>query len=209
MKQKLNLDTWNRKEHFNFFKTFEEPFYGVVVNIDCTKAYHISKENGQSFFWYYVHKSLTAVNALEPFKYRIYGDEVFLYEQINAGPTIGRANGTFGFSYIDYHPSFHEFVIGANKEIERVQSTTTLFAPKLDDDIIHYSALPWVDFTSLSHARSFSFQDSCPKMSFGKMTENNGKLTMPASVHVHHALIDGLHIGQYIDLFQQLMNDDY
>jgi chloramphenicol O-acetyltransferase type A len=46
-------------------------------------------------------------------------------------------------------------------------------------------------------------------MSFGKMTESDGKLTMPVSVHVHHALIDGLHVGQYIDLFQQLMNEGF
>jgi chloramphenicol O-acetyltransferase type A len=207
MKQKLNIDTWARKEHFNFFKNFEEPFYGVVVNIDCTEAYRSAKANGLSFFWYYMHKSLTAVNTLEPFKYRIYGEEVFLYDQINAGPTIGRANGTFGFSYVYYHPSFDEFIIGANKEVERVQSTTTLFAENLNDDIVHYSALPWIDFTSLSHARSFSFQDSCPKISFGKMTENGDKLTMPVSIHVHHALIDGFHVGQYVDLFQQLMNE--
>lgn len=207
MKQKLNLETWGRKEHFNFFKNFEEPFYGVVVDIDCTAAYYFAKENDISFFLYYLHKSLTAVNNFDPFKYRIYGDDVMLYDQINAGPTIGRSNGTFGFSYMDYHPSFEEFMIGAKKEIERVQNTTTLFAPKLDDDIVHYSSMPWIKFTSLSHARSFSFPDSCPKISFGKMTENNGKKTMPVSIHVHHALVDGLHLGQYIDHFQELMND--
>ncbi|MDR6943298.1 chloramphenicol acetyltransferase [Mucilaginibacter pocheonensis] len=206
MKHKLNIDTWVRKEHFNFFKNFEEPFYGVVVNIDCTAAYRFAKNNGVSFFLYYLHKSLSAANNIEPFKYRIYGDDVFVYDQINAGPTIGRDNGTFGFSYIDFHPSFEDFETGAKKEIERVQSTTTLFAPKLDDDIIHFSSLPWINFTSLSHARSFSFPDSCPKISFGKMTENDGKLTMPVSVHVHHALIDGLHVGQFIDQFQELMN---
>ena len=206
MKHKLNIDTWVRKEHFNFFKNFEEPFYGVVVNIDCTAAYRFAKNNGVSFFLYYLYKSLSAANNIEPFKYRIYGDDVFVYDQINAGPTIGRDNGTFGFSYMDFHPSFEDFETGAKKEIERVQSTTTLFAPKLDDDIIHFSSLPWINFTSLSHARSFSFPDSCPKISFGKMTENNDKLTMPVSIHVHHALIDGLHVGQFVDLFQQLMN---
>jgi chloramphenicol O-acetyltransferase type A len=207
MKQKLNIDTWIRKEHFNFFKNFEEPFYGVVVNIDCTAAYSLAKQNGVSFFLYYLHKSLTVVNDLEPFKYRIDGDDVIIYDQINAGPTIGRSNGTFGFSYIDYHPLFHEFMIGAKKEIERVQNTTTLFAPKLDNDIVHFSSLPWINFTSISHARGFSFPDSCPKISFGKMTENSGKRTMPVSIHVHHALVDGLHVGQYIDRFQELMND--
>ena len=206
MKTKLDISSWARKEHFNFFKNFEEPFYGVVVNIDCTAAYRFAKNNGVSFFLYYLYKSLSAANNIEPFKYRIYGDDVFVYDQINAGPTIGRDNGTFGFSYMDFHPSFEDFETGAKKEIERVQSTTTLFAPKLDDDIIHFSSLPWINFTSLSHARSFSFPDSCPKISFGKMTENNDKLTMPVSIHVHHALIDGLHVGQFVDLFQQLMN---
>ncbi|HAI84531.1 MAG TPA: chloramphenicol acetyltransferase, partial [Chitinophagaceae bacterium] len=57
------------------------------------------------------------------------------------------------------------------------------------------------DFTSLSHARSFSFADSCPKISFGKMTVNQDKRTMPVSVHVHHALMDGYHVAQFIDLF--------
>jgi chloramphenicol O-acetyltransferase type A len=38
------------------------------------------------------------------------------------------------------------------------------------------------------------------------MTESNGKRTMPMSVHVHHALVDGLHIGQYIDCYQELLN---
>jgi chloramphenicol O-acetyltransferase type A len=52
----------------------------------------------------------------------------------------------------------------------------------------------------------FSFEDSAPSISFGKMTECNGKRSMPVSVHVHHALVDGLHIGQYIDCFQQLMD---
>ena len=206
MKHKLNIDTWARKEHFNFFKGFEEPFYGVVVNVDCTQAYASAKDKGVSFFLYYMHKSLTAINELEPFKYRIYDDEVFVYDRINAGPTIGRANGTFGFSYVDFHPSLDEFIEGAKKEIERVQNTTTLFATNLDDDIVHYSAMPWINFTSLSHARSFSFPDSCPKISFGKMTEGNGQKSMPVSLHVHHALVDGLHVGQYYDLFQELMS---
>jgi chloramphenicol O-acetyltransferase type A len=38
------------------------------------------------------------------------------------------------------------------------------------------------------------------------MTEKDGKRSMPVSVHVHHALVDGLHVGQYIDRFQELMN---
>ena len=42
MKTKINLDSWNRKEHFLFFKQMEEPFFGVTTTIDCTKAFEKS-----------------------------------------------------------------------------------------------------------------------------------------------------------------------
>ena len=72
MKRKLNIDTWNRKEHFNHFCQMEEPFFGVTISIDCTNAYLKSKELGISFFTYYLHKTLTAINAIESFRYRIF-----------------------------------------------------------------------------------------------------------------------------------------
>ena len=53
MKQKIDLATWNRKEHFEFFSKFEEPFFGTTIQFDCTKAYHKAKELGVSFFVYY------------------------------------------------------------------------------------------------------------------------------------------------------------
>ncbi|MDB5086122.1 MAG: Chloramphenicol O-acetyltransferase type [Mucilaginibacter sp.] len=205
MRQKFDLENWARKEHFNFFSKFEEPFYGVCVNIDCTTAYKFAKEKGVSFFLYTLYKALAAAQVTEPFKLRIDGDEVFIYDQINAGSTIGRSNGTFGFGYIAYHPSFDEYIAAANEEVQQVQNSTNLLR-ETRMDLIRFSSLPWINFTSISHARMFSGKDSCPSISFGKMTVSNGKRSMPMSVHVHHALVDGLHIGQYIDCFQELMN---
>lgn len=207
MKTKLDLDNWARKDHFNFFRQFEEPFFGICVNIDCTTAYKTSKDLNSSFFLYYLHKSLVAANKIEPFRYRIDESEVIVYETVNASPTINRSNGTFGFAYMDYHENLQTFLKEAQKEIDRVQSTSGLIPAISGENVIHYSSIPWINFTSLSHARAFSFKDSCPKISFGKMTEVNGRKSMPLSIHAHHALMDGYHVGQYIDLYQQLMNE--
>jgi chloramphenicol O-acetyltransferase type A len=35
----------------------------------------------------------------------------------------------------------------------------------------------------------------------------HGRKRMSMSVHVHHGLMDGFHVGNFIDLFQQKMND--
>lgn len=208
MKQKLDLDTWNRTEHFHFFKQMVEPFFGVTVTIDCTIAYEKSKVENFSFFIYYLHKTLAAVNAIESFRFRILKDEVYIYDVINGSATISREDGTFGFSFMEYNEDFSVFSKIALAEMERIQTTKGLFTRTFEsDNLIHFSAIPWVDFTALSHARSFTFADSCPKISFGKMSvSENGKRTMPMSVHVHHGLTDGLHVGQFVDYFQDLMN---
>ncbi|AWI27186.1 chloramphenicol acetyltransferase [Flavobacterium pallidum] len=208
MKQYLDLDSWPRAAHFEFFRKFDEPFFGAVVDIDCTKAYTISKEHGDSFFLYYLHKTLSAVNAIEAFRYRIEDEKVIIHETIHGSATISRDDGSFGFSLIAFHVDFDVFSQNALVEINRVKNTPGLFTRSFDEDsLIHFSALPWVKFTSLSHARSFSFPDSCPKISFGKVTtDQNGTKTMPMSVHVHHGLMDGLHVGQFIEYFQELMN---
>ena len=205
-KQKLNLDTWNRKEHYLFFKQMEEPFFGVTTTIDCTKAYEKAKALGISFFTYYLHKTLVAVNQTEAFRYRIIEDEIYIYDQIDASATILRADDTFGFSLIEYSEDLTTFAEITQKEIARIQTSTGLFTREFADNLIHFSALPWIDFSSFTHARSFTWPDSCPKISFGKMMESNGKKTMAMSIHVHHGLMDGIHLGAFLKLFEELMD---
>jgi chloramphenicol O-acetyltransferase type A len=207
LKQKLNLDTWNRKEHFQFFKQMEEPFFGVTTRVDCTIAYAKAKELGVSFFTYYLHKTLIAVNDVENFRYRIIDNEVYVFDQIDASATILREDKTFGFSLIEYDQNLNAFAEITRKEIARIQSTTGLITRDFEDNLIHFSAVPWIDFTSYSHARSFTWPDSCPKISFGKMVDENGKKTMAISVHVHHGLADGYHVGQFLTLLQELLNE--
>lgn len=208
MKTLLDIENWNRKEHFLFFKQMEEPFFGATVKIDCTKAYIAAKALDTSFFIYYLHKTLIAVNTIESFRYRILENQIFIHDQINGSATIGREDGTFGFSLIQYNADFTVFEKTARAEIERIQNTTGLFTRTFEEDnVIHFSSIPWLNFTSLSHARNYSFPDSCPKISFGKMmVAENGKKTMSLSVHVHHGLMDGLHLGKFVDYFQELMN---
>lgn len=206
MKRKIDVTTWDRKDHFQFFSKFEEPFHGVCVLVEVTKIHKFCKENKVSFFLKYLHLSLKSANETEAFRYRILDNQVYEFEVINASPTIARKKGPFGFSYMDYHPDFSTFEKAAIKEIERVENSTGLQPAISGENVIHYSSMPWLAFTSLSHARSFSFADSCPKISFGKVEEKEGKLLMPMAIHVHHGLVFGKDVADYVDRFQELLN---
>ncbi|MCF6237594.1 MAG: CatA-like O-acetyltransferase, partial [Candidatus Marinimicrobia bacterium] len=72
---------------------------------------------------------------------------------------------------------------------------------------IHYSVIPWVHFSGLSHPRNYGTDDSIPKIVFGKYVTQAKKVLMPLSVEAHHSLLDGFHLGLYFEGFQQSIND--
>ncbi len=209
MRTKLDLNSWNRKEHFKFFGSFDEPFFGITTTVDFTKGYQKIQDLGYPYFLFYLHKSLMAANSVEAFRYRIENDEVFIYDKIHASPTIGREDHTFGFSFMEFKEDFETFVSESKKEIEDVKNSTGLRhtdnAKRIDT--IHFSSIPWYTFTGLTHARHFQFVDSVPKISFGKYTKTDNKLLLPIAVNVHHALADGYHVGAYLEEFQSLLNE--
>ncbi|MFI0425453.1 MAG: CatA-like O-acetyltransferase [Flavobacterium sp.] len=206
MKRKIDISSWNRKGHLEFFSAFQEPFFGITTTIDCTTAYEKAKAIQISFFVYYLHKTLAAVNQIENFRYRIEGEDVFLYEEIDASATIMREDKTFGFSFMKFHKDIHEFNTIVQKEIERIQTTTGILTREYPENIIHFSAVPWINFTGLTHSRNFGVADSCPKISYGKLVEENGKKSMALSVTAHHGLVDGYHIGLFIEALQTELN---
>ena len=172
-----------------------------------TTAYTRCKEQGDSVFLYYLHAALLAANAMEPFRMRIIDGEPWVYDVVHASATVLRPDETFGFSNIRFHEDFATFQQAAREEIARVQAADRLFSFEADPyEFLHFSAMPWIDFTSVSHARHFPAKDSIPKYSFGKIMEENGCRRMHCSLHAHHSLVDGLHVGRYIALFQQNLN---
>jgi chloramphenicol O-acetyltransferase type A len=196
----ISLDTWERRAAFDFFKDFTEPYHGVCLRIDCTATYRYAKQHNHSVFLSLLHRSLVAAHQIENFRTRIVDGAVWLYETINAGSAVGRANGTIGMGHYRFRPRIDEFVQEGAIELERVRRRDDIERYPVAN-LIRYSILPWFDFTSISHARDFSRRDSAPRITFGKITDSNGRCTMPVSIHVHHALADGLHVAQFVEKF--------
>ncbi|MBX0291270.1 chloramphenicol acetyltransferase [Hymenobacter sp. HSC-4F20] len=205
MKQLVDLSTWNRREHFTFFSAFEEPFFGLVAEVDASRAYTRAKVLGVSFFQLYLHCALTAVNGVEALRYRIEDGQVYCYDQIHASATLTRPDTTFSFSFVPYAASLAEFGVGLAAEMEAVRQSSGLrLSPATArPDVIHFSAIPWVAFTGLTHARAFRHPDSIPKISVGKARRQGEALLLPVSVNVHHGLADGYHVGLFLAAFQR------
>lgn len=203
--KKIDLSNYPRKEHFEFFGQFDEPFFGVTVDVECGKAMQYCKEESISFYQFYTFQILKSINEVPELRHRLIDGEIFDMEEIHVSSTVLREDKTFGFSKILYKNSFVEFAKGMKEETQRVKNSAGLNLIPDQRDVIHYTAAPWLNFTSISHARHFKFKDTIPKLAVGKAIEKVGNCMLPVSIHAHHALVDGYHLSLFYEKLSQFL----
>jgi chloramphenicol O-acetyltransferase type A len=101
--KKIDINRWERKEVYEFFKSYEIPRYQVTVDIDVTNLYKYSKEKNLSFYFSMMWIVMNEINQIENFKYRIEQNEVVYYDVT--------------------HPSFTDLI----KESNQFKIVNTLF----------------------------------------------------------------------------------
>ena len=112
---------------------------------------------------------------------------------------------------------FCTLVQGANRTvtendgqgIHRVKNSAGLSFSKdtARADVIRYSALPWFAFSEMKHAGSIQTGDSIPKISTGKLIQEKKKLLLPISISVHHGLVDGRNVAEFIQNLKDGQNN--
>lgn len=143
---------------------------------------------------------------VEELRLRLVDGQIICYDEIHASATILREDETFGCCFIEFKQDFVEFSENALKMIDEVRKRTGMC---LEQDYqlnqIHFSSIPWNVFSGLTYARSLKPQDTVPKMTFGAISEKQGKVTFPLAIQVHHGLVDGLHVARFLKAFQELL----
>ena len=205
----LDLETWSRRRHFEFFRNSDDPFFNLCTEVDVTRLVEkVSSLTHGSFFLASLWISTRAANETESFRYRLEGDSILVFDSVDCGSTILREDETFGFGYFRYTTDYSQFASEGAREIARVRSETGDLRERTDSlAMIYYSVIPWVSFSSFSHARNRGERDSIPRIVFGRHHPDHGRRMMPISVEVHHALMDGLHVARYLERMQDYLND--
>ena len=207
MAKYLDLEKWIRKDVFEFFLAFDKPYFNICTQLDITPLLTVLGDRKVSVSLAYHYFALRAANEIEPFRYRLKDGQVIVYDVIHGGTTVLLPSEIFTLTYFEYVPSFKKFMAGAELAMKEAVSGDGAFRPNPRDDMIHFTTLPWVSFTSFSHARNWGREDSVPKIAFGKFMKVNERTLLPFSVEVHHALMDGLHVGRYVARLEEALRD--
>lgn len=207
MPEFLDVTNWARRDLFEFFRGYDNPYFNICTQLDITNLYaHLRSEPSVSISLALHYVALRAANEIEPFRYRLRDGKVLVHEIVHGGTIVLQPNESFNFAYFDYQTDFREFIADAQQSVDEARRENKPLNPDPSENRIHFTVLPWISFTSFAHARNLGREESIPKIAFGKFFEENGRTLLPFSVEVHHALMDGLHVGRYVARVQELVD---
>ncbi|TFH37131.1 MAG: chloramphenicol acetyltransferase [Anaerolineales bacterium] len=201
--QSIDLNSWPRRAHFDVFRHFDYPHFNLTAMVDVDPMLSAARRHSASLTIIITYLLARTANQLVDFRLRIRGDEVIVHEIVHPSITILTPDELFGFCTIEYSPDFTEFALTAAEQIAHVREHPTLQDEPGQDNLLFMTSIPWVAFTSFAHPIHMHPADSVPRIAWGKIHRVEGRQKMPLSVQVHHALMDGLHVGRYFNQLQQ------
>lgn len=199
----LDIARWPRRAAFEYFKGFDKPYFNLCTRLDVAPLKEAVAARGASLSLACHHLALRLANDIEPFRYRLEGGRVRILPVVHGSTTVLRDDESFGFAYLGYERDYAAFARRGTEALASARGRGAAFEPRLDEQaLLHFTTLPWVHFSSFSHARNWGREDSVPKVSFGRIDVDGARCWMPVSLEVHHALMDGLHAGRWLQQFE-------
>lgn len=200
----VDLDQWERGELFQFYIDKMRIVMSLTVDVDVAPLVAFAKKSGLKFYPLMIWVVSKVVNSHEEFKYS-WDAEGNLIQWDVLSP-----------SYADFHKEdenftkmvtpfsedlfeFHSRFVQDRKTYRNVRAVVEN-QPKNFFDV---SCLPWVRYR---HFDVHVFDEGkflAPVITWGKYEEEHGKLVMPLTMNIHHAVADGFHLSRFFKEVQR------
>jgi chloramphenicol O-acetyltransferase type A len=202
----VDVESWTRRKQYELYRQFDQPHFNMCANVDLTAFYPALKERGTAFTIAILYVLARAANDIPAFRYRMRGKDVVEHDTVHPSTTVLTDDGSFSFCSLAYAAAFSTFAADAAPAIASAKQQTALTDGLDQDDVLFTTSIPWVSFTSFAHPTHLHPPDSIPRLAWGKRFEDGGRLRMPLSVQGHHAMMDGLHMGQFYERLQTYLS---
>lgn len=203
---KIDMNASPRKAHYEYFCSMAYPYVGITVNVDITRLMEWRRQSGAPFFLSLLYHVERAANSVPELRRRIYNDEVLEFPWCPSSHTVAKPDGTYAYCVLNSNIPFYDFLSHAKQAQEICRTSGNIEEDDSAVASLFISSVPWMTYTALVQPVPYP-ADSNPRISWGKYTEENGRITLPVSLLCHHALVDGLHIARFYEaLNEELAN---
>jgi len=203
----IDMNTYRRRAHFDYFRTLAYPYVGVTAEVDITAFRRATKEKGRNFFHSVLWCAAQAANQIPELRQRQAGDHIAEYDFCMTSHTVACADETYVYCDLDANCAYEDFLPYAAREQELARTGGDIDRePQDEEGMFFVSTLTQLSYTALVQPVPMP-ADSNPRITFGKFFEREGKLLLPVSLLCNHALVDGRHIAQFYENLNAKMQE--
>lgn len=207
MKNKIDVENWPRKEHFEYYTKKLKCSYSSTISLDVTHFKDEVKKRELKYYPTFIWCVAKVVNSM--IEFRMCTDEEgnpCYWDYVNPSYTIFHDDdNTFSDLWSYYDEDFNVFYKNIINDINTYKDKKGVkIKPDQPPNFFCLSCSPWTDYTAFSTIG----QEPClfPIISFGKITQAEDKYKMPFTVTIGHASADGYHTGKLMNDLQEFIN---
>lgn len=206
----IDLATWPRREHFNYYRKILPIGYSVTVRLDVTRFRTMLRAQGlkfyPSFIWCVSHTILS-----HP-AFRMAVDQEGnpgTHDVVHPNYTVFHEDDhTFSDLWTEHNEDFSQFYAAFLQDVATHGDNHGIKAKDGQPwNFYCISCVPWVDFEGYSAVVSGGQPNLFPVITYGKATQSgDGRETMPMAINIAHAAADGWHTAAFVRGLQALLD---
>ena len=205
----IDKETYYRKGTFRRFSEDCKCSLSMTARVDVTELVAHSKARGRKFYLDFLYILCRALNSREDYRmdYRWQTGELICYDVIHPVQYVFHEDTeTFTQVYSRYDPDYETFYAAALRDLEAGKGTWDF---GLDDanhpNWFDASYIPWVSYDALHLELPDGYLYLAPIVNWGKYRDEGGRLMMPVTVRMNHAIADGFLVANVFRLLQREM----
>ncbi len=204
MKRYIDLESYPRRSHFEYFRSLAYPYVGFTANVDVTNLIRYAKERKASSFLAILWAAARAANAVPELRQDIEGDKIAEYDYCDVGHTVALEDHTFCNCHTTVQMPLDDYLVYAKERQEEARNHPGFVNQEEDETgMIFASCVPWVAFTQCIQPVPIP-ADCNPRIVFGKFIKEGDRTMMPLHIQCNHALVDGYHLGLFYQEFEKI-----
>lgn len=203
----VNLNEWSRGSLFKFYIDKMRIVMSLTADVNVTNLRAYSKKNNLNFYPLMLWVVSKIINSHDEFKYS-WDDagNLIKWDFVSPSYTDFHADDeNFVKMVTEYSDDLFEFCSRVDKDRQRHKNERAILFNQ-PPNFFDVSCLPWIKY---SHFDIHVFDEGkflAPVVTWGKFEEKDGKLIMPLTMNIHHAVADGFHLSRFFNEVQELMD---
>ena len=203
----INKETYYRKGVFGHFSEDCKCSTSVTARIDVTALVEHSRKTNTKFYINFLYILSKVMNSREDYRmgYLWETNDLICYDVINPTQYVFHDDTeTCTPVYTKYYEDYEIFYKNALEDVERAKKTREYgLDMEKHPNWFDASYISWLSYDSLNIELPDGYLFFAPIINWGKYREEGGRLVMPVSVRLNHAIADGYLVANVFRLLQK------